>query len=480
MKRKTNRRTRAATSALIASVLTLTWPLSSSARQDESWRKRAPVAEGTVALRLPRPNETRLDNGLTLVIVEDRRTPIVTVSVLMKLGDADDPPGSSGLTQAAIELLPKGAAGRAAIDIAEEIETLGGRLYAASDYDYSEVTCSILSDSADRAVEILADVVVRPDFPEREVSLYRGNRLEELKVLRQDPAYLVDEYFRRAVYGAHPYGVTPTERSLSRITRSSVRSFYRSRVSPRESVVVVAGDVDSARIERKLRAAFGEWRGGAATRRRSGIVPRPRATSILLVDRPGSEQADIRIGRASIRRSDPRFFQLLMANAILGDGASSRLFLGIREEKGYAYDVSSRVEGMRLGGSWYAAAQTRPEVAADAVKEMLAEMRRLSVERVGRQDLAAAGSYLNGIFSLSLATQGGLVLWLARIHMLGLSRDYLERYQSAIGSVTPEQVSDVARLGSADRVVIVVVGDASKLRGELSKIARVTLVRGRR
>jgi zinc protease len=229
-------------------------------------------------------------------------------------------------------------------------------------------------------------------------------------------------------------------------------------------------------MESRARKILGEWKTQGAGSKSIGAADFPRATErrIYLVDRPGSDQADFRIGALAPKRSSPDYFPLLVANSILGAGTGSRLFLNIREQKGYAYDVYSSVGALREAGTFFGGAETRTEVAARAIREMIIEFERLGSVKVGPRELQDAKNYLNGLFSLALSTQGGVAERITQTRMLDLGRDYLEAYRSRIEAVTVEQVQEAARKYiSIDHPVIVVVGDASKLARELRAIGPV-------
>jgi zinc protease len=301
-------------------------------------------------------------------------------------------------------------------------------------------------------------------------------------VQRQDPAYLASEQFDRVVFGSHPYAiVSPSPASIEALNREKIEQFYHSHFEPRGSVVVIAGDFNLERITDTARALFGQWKETGARESTSGQAshqfPNPEVRRVYLIDRPGSEQADIRIGGLGITRSHPDYFPLLVANAILGAGTNSRLFMNIRERKGFAYDVYSSVDAMRYGGTVVGGAQTRSEVVGAAIKEVLSEFDRLGRLRVTPSELQGAKNYLNGLFSLALSTQGGVDERIAQRYLLDLGSDYLELYRTRIESVTPEQVQQAARkyLG-IERPAIVVVGDASKLKNQLESIGRVEML----
>jgi predicted Zn-dependent peptidase len=252
--------------------------------------------------------------------------------------------------------------------------------------------------------------------------------------------------------------------------------YYRSRFGPDGSVAIIVGDFDATRMETKTREILTGWKKlqKQPAAPQSVNFPRPAIRRVYLVDRPGSEQADFRIGGITVKRSHPDYFPLAVANAVLGAGTGSRLFLNIREAKGYAYDVYSSVGALRDAGTFFGGAETRTEVTTRAIREMLAEFDRLGTIRVGPQELQSAKNYLNGLFSLSLSTQGGIAERIMQTYMLDLGRDYLERYRSRVEAVTAEQVQEVVRKYiRSDRPVIVVVGDASKLAKDLRTIGSV-------
>jgi zinc protease len=432
--------------------------------------------------------EVKLANGLSVVLIEDHRVPMVTLEVGIQTRTRIAPDlrlltQQFTLSEATADLLTQGAGGRTAEQIASEVERLGARLSSAAGDDYAEVSASVISENVDAMIDILADVLVRPAFPAKEVTLHKENRLQNLSVQRQDPTFLVGEQFRRIVYGAHPYAVSaPTPRSVASLTRAGISEFYRSRFTPEGSVLVIAGDFDSGKVEAKVRESLAAWR--ATTDSAAGLgtpkFPRQNERRVFLVNRPGSDQAVFRVGGLALARSDPEYFPLLVASTILGGGTASRLFLNIREDKGYAYDVSCTVDGEREKGAFFCGFEVRNEVVGPALKELLAEMARMSRERVSVEELLNAKNYLGGLFSLSLSTQGGVAERIVRSRMLGLGEKYLESYRVRLESVTAEQVQEAARkYVGVDRAIIVVAGDASKVKKQLTGIGPISLLNER-
>jgi predicted Zn-dependent peptidase len=449
----------------------------------EAWRKQRPRPEPSRPLSLPRPRRFSLANGITVVLVEDHRTPTVTIEAAMPF-DAGSSTDLISLTnqvtlaEATGELLTAGAGARTSRELAREVESMGGRMSSAFADDYVEVSAEVISENAERILEFVADVLIRPTFPQSEISLFKNTRLDKLASDRQDPGFLADERFAREVFGRSTYAISsPTRRSVAAINRATVTSFYRRNVGPEGSVFVITGDFRPDRIEAKARELLGSW--AAANRSRAAAPVQARSLTskprrVLLIDRPGSQQADFRIGGQAVARNHPDYVKLLVTNAILGDGTSSRLFLNLRERLGYAYDVASYLEALKRSGAFYGGSQTRTEVAAAAIREMLAEFDRIRTGTVSDEELTSAKNYLNGLFSLSLASQEGIAARLRQAHIYGLGSDYLENYRSRIDSVTASQVQETARkYCGPDNAVIVVVGDAAKLRSSLASLGRV-------
>jgi len=451
-------------------------------KQNEPWRKQPPKSDASRPFSPPAAREIRLENGLKVLFIEDHRSPIVTILVGIPLSitpsaDIAEMTSQLAVVEATAELITEGAGSRTSEEIAREVETLGGRISSSANDDYAEVSVSVAAENTERMMDLLGDVLLRPTFPEDEVDLYKRNRIQNLVVERQDPAFLAGEQFDRIVFGAHPYSISaPTPASIDKLDREKLLQFYRSSFRPDGSVAIIVGDFDSGRMEAKAREILSGWK--KLEKQRADIPDaafrRKTDRRVYLVNRPGSEQADFRIGTLAIKRSHPDYFPLLVANAVLGAGTGSRLFLNIRERLGYAYDVYSSVSALRDAGVFFGGAQTRTEVTTRAIKEMVAEFQRLATIKVGAQELQNAKNYLNGLFSLSLSTQGGVAERIMQTFILDLGSDYLSAYRTRVEAVTAEQVKEAARRYIAnDHPTIVVVGDASKLTRVLRALGPV-------
>jgi len=438
---------------------------------------RAPLGGSPRPLKLPSISDTKLPNGLLVRIVEDHRFPLVNIRLAFPFGTTSDPADLPGLAASTASLLDEGTAGRSSSQIANELASIGGGLSAAATVDSVIVFGSSLSEFVPRLVALMADTSLHPSFPESEVALRKENLSQELAQNRAQPSWLARERFAKEIYGSSPYAVvSATEASIAKLTRESIASFHKRMFVPAGAVLVVVGDVKAEAALKEIASAFGSWKGEAVARPAFPDPPARTARGILLVDRPGSVQSDITVGTLGIRRKDPLYFPALMLDGIVGGGAASRLFLIVREEKGYAYDAHSELRSRQTSGDWAAVTQVRTEVTKPALEEVLRQLERMKTETVSEAELTAQKNYAVGIFTLQVERAQTLAGLLADQKIFDLPADDLETYVAKINAVTPDDVRKVAaRFCDTSRAAIVVVGDATKIRGDLAPMGPLSV-----
>jgi zinc protease len=425
------------------------------------------------SIKLPTTAETTLSNGLLVVVVEDHRLPLVSYRLALRSGDAHDPPELPGLVDMLTGLLTEGTQSRTSREIADEVARLGATLQAGASSDYTTVAASSLTTFSDEILELLADVVLRPVFPANEVELTKQNTKESLKQQRAQPSFLATEMVARVMFGEHPYSVTaPTPEAIDATTREKLIEFHRSKFVANNAVLVVAGDVEHDSLLQRIESLFGNWQQGAVTGDDFPRPPKRTSRSAYVVDRPGSAQANIVIANSGITRTSPDYFPMLVMHTVLGANASSRLFMNLREDKGYTYGAYSSLDARRTAGTFRATAEVRTPVTGDSLKEFFYELGRIRSEPVSEKELADAKSYLTGVFPIRLETQEGLIDQLLQIKMFGLPDNYLETYRSQIQSVTSEQIQAVAlKYVKPDEAAIVIVGDGNQLNEQIKPYA---------
>ena len=427
--------------------------------------KQQPAPLPARPLKLPTAYETILPNGLSVIVVEDSRLPLISYRLAFRTGDAHDPPQLPGLMDMLTGLLTEGTESRTSREIADEVARLGATLQAGANSDYTTVGASSLTIFGNQVLELLADVALRPVFPQGEVELAKQNTKESLKQQRAQPSFLAGETVARIMFGDHPYHVTaPTPESVEATTRERLVEFHRATFVPNNAVLFVAGDVQQSSVLQQVENLFSAWQPGNVA---GDVFPAPpvrTSRAAYIVDRPGSAQANIVIANAGMTRTSDDYFPMLLMHTVLGANASSRLFMNLREEKGYTYGAYSSLDARRTAGTFRSTAEVRTPVTGDSLREFFYELNRIRNEPVSEKEIGDAKSYLTGVFPLRLETQEGLVDQLLQIKMFGLPQDYLETYRNEIQAVTVEQVQEVAKkYVKPDEAAIIIVGDGAQL-----------------
>lgn len=435
------------------------------AQTNEDFRKKQPAPLAARPFNLPTPLEKTLPNGLKVVVVEDKRLPIVSMRLAFRSGDIQDSKDLIGLTGMMTSLLKEGTTSRTSKQIAEEIEKIGGSVFAESNDDFTFVSASSLSQYTDQILQLMADVTLNPSFPQKEIDLAKQNTIQGLDFQRSQPGFLADEQLSRKIWGEHPYSITTaTKETISAITREKLVSFHKEKFIPNNAVLVIVGNVDKTKITNDIAKLFGNWKQGTVAKTDFPAPPTQTEKTLTIVNRDGSSQSNIVMGNLAINRTNPDYFPMLVLNQIYGAGASSRLFMNLREEKGYTYGAYSNLDFKRQGGSFGSSAEVRNEVTGASLKEFFAEMDRIRNTPVPAQELADAKSYLTGIFPIQLETQDGLLVQLVRIQLNNLPADYLQTYRDKINAVTAADVQRVAqKYITPDKIAVVIVGDAGEI-----------------
>jgi len=388
-------------------------------------------------------------------------------------GDSNDPAELSGLSDMMAHLLTEGTAHRTSLQIAEEVERLGATLSVSSTSDFATIGASSLAVYVDEILELIADVTLQPSFPQNEIDLARENTKQMLIQQRAQPNFLASERVAKVMFGQHPYArISPTPESLDAMTRDKFIDFHHKSFASDNAVLVIVGDVDPDEMAAKIERLFGRWTGVSITQPSFPAPPTGAARILYVIDRPGSAQSNIVIANAGITRTSSDYFPMLLMHTILGANASSRLFMNLREEKGYTYGAYSSLDARRLAGTFRATAEVRTPVTGASLHEFFYELNRIRDDRVPDQELQNAKSYLMGVFPIRIETQDGLIDQLTSVKMFDLPDDYLHTYRDSVNAVTAEDVQRVAQQHvTPDRAAIVIVGDAREIEDQIKDYA---------
>ncbi|MGH9961830.1 MAG: M16 family metallopeptidase, partial [Pyrinomonadaceae bacterium] len=326
---------------------------------------KAPVNKNVLKVKLPKAREATLPNGLRVILLENHKVPTFTAQMVFLSGGLADKPDYRGLASFTAALVREGTTKRTSKDIAEQIDSIGATLASTSGLSNttSTVTASGLVENFDQTVEILADVIRNPTFPADEVEKYKTRALAQLLVQRSSPQFLAQEQFSRAIYGDHPAAlVAPPADSIKKLTTKDLVAFHAAHYRPNNAILAIVGDVTLKELMPKIEKAFGDWQKGDVPATTIPAAPAQAGSRILLIDRPGSVQTVLQLGTLGIERTNPDYFALLLADKILGGGPAARLFLNLREDKGYTYGAYSNFGGTRFRGTWVSSSEVRTDV----------------------------------------------------------------------------------------------------------------------
>lgn len=455
----------------------LTTMLAAAPELAAQYPTKPPAAMPIQPAQFPPFVEATLPNGLRLLVVTNRKQPVLSLTLSIPAGGVYDPATRVGLSEMMAGLLTKGAGSRSADQIAAAIEGVGGSIGASSGSETITVNASVLAADRQLAFDLLADVVMRPTFPATEVELLRKQTLSSLALAKSQPSSIASRFFAKGLYGEHPYGRSADEASVGAITREELVAFHGQRVRPGQALLVIAGAIDAAEARVMTEAAFGAWSGATLTAAAPRPAPQRMTSEILLVHRPGSVQANLVVGNTTWPPTDTRSYALTLANQVLGGAADARLFSILREEKGWTYGAYSSVSRRKQLGNFSATAEVRNAVADSALVELLAQMRKMGTTPVPTAEFEQQKQALVGQFPLAIETADAVASQVANARLLGLPTDYVQTYRQRLAAVTPAQAQAAARAAiRADAAYIVAVGDATVLLPKLTAIAPVTIV----
>jgi predicted Zn-dependent peptidase len=433
--------------------------------------------EGTVVATRPTPGTPRpydfpaverhqMPNGLRLIVANLPGRPLVSASLVLRNGAADEPAAHGGATVLAARALSEGTQRYDAIALIEASERLGASLHAEAGWDAMSISVDVPSARLEPALELLAEMALHPTFPASEVERLRDERLNDLLQAKADPRRRADEAFSETIYeSASPYhrpagGGRETVESL---TPGRLRASYERGLDPHRAALIVGGDLAGIDVRAIAERLFGEWGPGVGAGTSGRIVDAGaiRERFVRVLHRPGSVQTEIRIGHTGAPRRIDDFHALSVMGAILGGLFNSRLNMKLREEKGYTYGAGAGFDLRRAAGPFGARAAVNTEVTVPAVADFIAELERIREAHVSDAELKAARDYLVGVFPLRFETPGPIVGALSGLFVHDLPDDELARYRPAIESVTVDDVTAVARRRiDPARAAIVLVGDA--------------------
>lgn len=433
-----------------------------------------PTVSPRAAVRVPAHRRIVLPNGVVLLLMPDREVPLIAFSAVLRGGASVDPAGKAGLAALTAGLLEKGAGARDAFQFADAVADVGGSFSAAAGAESINVSGQFLKRDRELMVGLLADALLRPRFAQDEFVTLRDREIELIRAAKDsEPMSVIGSYARAQLFAGHPYGapVDGSERSLAALSADDVRGYWAANFGADRLTLVFAGDFDAAWLEAAVRRAFGKV--GAA---RAPLAPLPaaaplRGRRVLLVDSPGSVQSYFWIGNVGVSRRYPARAALDVVNTLYGGRFTSILNSELRIKSGLSYGARSGFVRGSAPGEFAITSFTQAENTARALDLALETLATLKRQGVPSDMLQSARNYVLGQFPLRLETAANWAGQLADLEFYGLDRRYIEDYGPAVAAVGADAASKVIAeaFPSTDDLVIVLVGDAAKIRDAVRK-----------
>jgi zinc protease len=429
---------------------------------------------GTVrTAQFPTPDQITLPNGLKVIVSERRELPVVAASLVFGSGSGANPADMPGLANFTAAMLDEGTKTRNALKIADEVAQLGTTLSTSSSMDAVQVSMTTLAPQFPRALDLMADVVLNPTFPQEEVERQRASRLANLVAQKSNPSQIASRVMAAVLYGpAHPYGYTDlgTEGSNKSLSRDAMLGYWKQHLVPGNAALVVVGAISRQEVQALAAKAFAGWNGKPAQRT---TLPAPGGTAakLIIVDLPGTAQTQLRVAGVGVARSTPDFEAIEVVNTLLGGLFTSRINLNLREDKGYSYGAFSTFAFRREPGPFYVGTGVRTDATAPSVTEIYDEIRKMKDVQVSVDELSLGKDNLVRSMPGRFETTGQTADSFATLFVYDLGLDYYSKYIERVGALDAATAHAAARKYLVpERMLVVAVGDRQKIQADLEKL----------
>ena len=425
-------------------------------------------------VNFPEIDSFTLSNGLTVYLVESRGIPLVSAQLVVRAGTMDD----EYVAEFTSAMLGEGTKTRSKAKIDEAIEFVGGQLGAGAGTHVSYVTSRVLAKDLRLGLTLMADQVMSPTFPSDALAKLKEQTKAALKMAKSQPSELASNLFDQIAYPAeHPYGrPLPSDERIDQITVENVRRFHETFYRANNAFLVLSGDISRQEVEPLIKRAFGNWK----TAKEGDLPPNPlnrfsqyqlpEELVVHLVDRPSSAQSEIIVGNLALARNHEDYPKLKIANSILGDDASGRLFRDIREDRGLTYGIYSSISDGQAPGTFTIRTRTRTNTTGEMLGAIFEHIARMRNEAPSADEVTAATNKAIGAFPLQIETSGDIASKVRELLIYNLPNDYWRNYRDELAAVTPEAVHEAARKYIHPIPHVVIVGKASKVEKDIKKV----------
>lgn len=445
-------------------------------------RTKPPKPKPPKDISFPDFFDTTLANGIDVLVIENYKIPSVSLRLVFKDGGAYFDGSEYGLSSLTAELLTKGTKNRSATQIAEEIDFLGASLSSGSDWDGSYVTLSTLKKHLDKALGVLADVVLNPVFDEEEIKRVKDQRISSIIQGKDDAGTLSDRMFSKVLFEENPYGHPQegTEESVKKLTKNAFLKFYGEHFCPGNLILAFVGAISKEEALRIVNDKFSSWANTCSPEYSGPVDVKPDGMTqfgtknVYIVDKPDAVQSNLRIGHMGIERNNPDYIAVTIMNAILGGYFGSRLNLILREQYGYTYGVRSSFNARIHPGDFSVDADVRNEVTDSSVKVIIEELKRITTSEVTDEELQTVKNYLTGIFPLQLETANAVATRVINLKLYNLPKNYYSTYISSINKLTKQDIFNAAKKYiHPDNLYVVLSGNSKVIKDKMKKFGSV-------
>lgn len=434
-------------------------------------RTKPPQLSAPKKMVLPAIQQFTLSNGLKVVLMEKHVVPLIQLNIIVKTGSVNDPENKTSLAGLTLNMLTEGAAGKTSLELADAIDFLGARISANAFVHSATISLHTPLSKFDDALKIMSDIILRPDFPQKELDRKKKDRLTSLMQAHDQPTAIASAAFNQILFGKeHPYGRMTTEKEIKSFSTADMKNFYEKYFVANNAVVIAVGDIKKEDLKKKLEAAFGKWQKGNVKEIKVKEPTQIAKRIVYLIDKPGAAQSVINIGRIGAARLTNDYNSIVVMNTLLGGSFTSRLNQNLREKNGYTYGASSRFLFRPVPGSFIAASSVQTEVTDKALTEFFNELNGIR-EPLTDADLNRAKNLVALGYPGNFQSVSEIAGQLEEMVLYNLPRNYFGEFVSKILSLNGNEVNVAAKKYIVpDQMIVVVVGDKAKIEEGIKKL----------
>ncbi len=417
-----------------------------------------------------------LDNGLKYIVIQNKKLPLVQVRIIFNGGASLDPQKHQGLTYLTGQLLLKGTIKRTAQQIAEEFEFLGSTINISTNFDYTLISTEFLKYNFQDGMNILAEIITSPALDSREIDKEKEKLISDLKSSLENPTYVANQFFNKLLFEGHPYSqsIQGTIKKINDISARQVRNHYKTYFIPNETTIILYGDVETTDAEKLIKNLFLSWQKGQEIKLSQKPIQKISGLKLILVDKPGLTQAQIRVGNIGINQNNPYEIPISIVNTILGDGFTSRLVEEIRVKRSLTYGARSSFQAYKQSGKFLISTFTKNQTVGEVIQIILDELKKLKSTGVSNWEINKAKNYLIGELSRNLQSPEKFVDYVVQNIFYQKDKELILKFADKIKNTSREEIQKAINEYFPERnVLVVVVGDAKEIKTQLEKFGKV-------